>query len=1077
MSKFLIILLLILAHICNADNLVAPEGKFYYSGLLKFDGISANGKYDFYVELYDDKVAGNLLSEVNLTKVQVIDGSFSLNLDFTSIDIVTNKLWIEVSLKLTTDSKSFIQFLPRQPTPTNKSGGNQFFQFSFNNSKKTSKNQMSIETLKFKKIEVDSVKVTDLKALYKKQVEFAAQHAPTMYDQSLKSMLNKDEFNKIGHVHGVLREIINAQLNGEIIGNLKDLKITGDQNLADVYTVIEDQISVDITTASDPTLTLETLIKIPGVKINAMASTPSYSVVSVAVDAKSLLEMCLIPSLKSVIPVVAISDKYSRPSLNQSLQNTKPPILFSQGTANNQAEDALEVVALRRIFSGITGTGISVGIMSDSVDIVGNGIADSQSSNDLPDSSVINIIIDSTTGRDEGRAMMELIYDISPGLDTYGYATAYNSPANMATNITSLSNTGMDIIVDDIIYFNEPYFQDGIIDQAIKTFVNQGGSYFTAAGNRANQSYEATYSNFLGYHNYSGGDAFMQITLAANSTVQIYLQWAEPWGNATSNLNLELWNETVTTLLQQGSINNIGGNPNEDLTYFNNTASAVTLNIAVKRISGVSPVFKFLIRGDVSIDQFSAGATGTMKQYSRYGIATGAAPWYNRDVAEFFSSLGNITRYFDAQGSPITPLTINKPDYMSIDAGNTSFFGIDIPEDTDTLPNFKGTSAAAPNAAAVAALMLQVAGGSGSLTQNQIKDLMNKSAIDLGDPGFDTLYGNGRINALGAVMLARGPQLPESHMYLNQFGDATKTRNLLSISDVSNIMYSSNEIGSATIEIKESDIEFDPMIAVFLPDFDFVTGTDYDGGVGDDARINFTNGANFPYLFEVFSESMFTGVTAFTAKINGPNQQVTTRTGSLNVDGKDNILSTNISFRGHAEYFRYTAPFSGNVNINLTTTGFDGNLRVYNNAGDLMDSTISNAGIGKLLNIQNIIGGEDYVIQVVPNLYIGTGSFSLSVDFNENMFTLFVFTKGSGMGLVHSGTTPGINCGINCQFDYVQGQSITLTAVPNQNHTFVAWSGSPCVATGNVCVVTMNTANLITAEFMAPDDMFKNGFE
>ena len=64
-----------------------------------------------------------------------------------------------------------------------------------------------------------------------------------------------------------------------------------------------------------------------------------------------------------------------------------------------------------------------------------------------------------------------------------------------------------------------------------------------------------------------------------------------------------------------------------------------------------------------------------------------------------------------------------------------------------------GTSFAAPSAAATVALIMAA---NPSLTPSEVEAVLENSAVDLGDPGFDPVYGNGRIDALAAVLLAQG---------------------------------------------------------------------------------------------------------------------------------------------------------------------------------------------------------------------------------------------------------------------------------------------------------------------------------
>jgi len=99
------------------------------------------------------------------------------------------------------------------------------------------------------------------------------------------------------------------------------------------------------------------------------------------------------------------------------------------------------------------------------------------------------------------------------------------------------------------------------------------------------------------------------------------------------------------------------------------------------------------------------------------------------DDVRFYSSRGPTN---DGRMKP----ELVAPDGVSI----TGSGGFPVP--------FFGTSAAAPHAAGVAALLLDA---DPSLSPSQISNVLQNTAVDLGSPGPDNSFGFGRIDAFAAV--------------------------------------------------------------------------------------------------------------------------------------------------------------------------------------------------------------------------------------------------------------------------------------------------------------------------------------
>ncbi|WP_409463355.1 S8 family serine peptidase [Amycolatopsis sp. GA6-003] len=435
---------------------------------------------------------------------------------------------------------------------------------------------------------------------------------------------------------------------------------------------------------------------------------------------------------------------------------------------------------------GVNGAGVKVCVLSDGV----NSLKKSQDAGELP---AVDVLPGQAGSGDEGTAMLEIVHDLAPGA-ALGFATAFTSESSFADNIRALRTTGKcTVIVDDVAYFDESPFQDTQVAQAVNDVTAAGALYFSSAGNSGNLT-DGTSGYYEGDFRSSGtrlpGVTGTPHDFDPGSGVQttdplspgslgrpVTLFWSDPWGRSANDYDLFLLNASGSVVASSANAQDGSQNPYESLTV---PTSGSGYRLAVVKYSGADRFFALnVIRGRFV-------ASGSLKGFSTAGVTSGhsaaaaafsvaaapAATAFGRPLEtgdpanpagpypglftsaskwERFTSDGQRHLFYNADGTELTPGNVSstggatraKPDITAADGVATSVTGFQP---------FFGTSAAAPHAAAIAALLLS---GKPSATPAEVRTALVSSAIDLGAPGFDAVTGKGVIMA-GPALSALG---------------------------------------------------------------------------------------------------------------------------------------------------------------------------------------------------------------------------------------------------------------------------------------------------------------------------------
>lgn len=533
--------------------------------------------------------------------------------------------------------------------------------------------------------------------------------------------------------------------------------------------------------------------------------SPRYQTVTVAAKPADLRQLSGASGVLGVSPVIApLTSESSCPS----------GIAVSEGDAQLRAAEA-------RTSLGIDGSGVTVGILSDSFDQASEAADESGpvathalndvESGDLPGAAntcpgqvtPVAVLDDSETeGEDEGRAMGQIVHDLAPGAQL-AFATAFTSEIAFAENVENLAKSpgeggaGAQVIADDVSYFDEPFFQEGPVGVAVSKVTAGGVNYFSSAGNnnlingdRNIGSWEApAFRNAggcpAGIHEYTTEcmdfapgapvDPTFGIRVSPDVTLRVDLQWAQPWNGVTTDLDAYLLDASNEVVAESEEFNVTNTQkPFEFIPWTNTAPVSQTVRLVINRCGPVcsggltdakAPRLKLALLqngGGVASTEYESSLGGDVVGPTIFGhnggedvTTVGAVQFNATEAPQPYSSRGPVTHYFGPVNgvTPAEPLLpeeiLSKPDVSATDCGVTTFFAF------KSGPNWRfcGTSAAAPHAAAVAALMLQK---EPAATPQQIRLALQESASPVGVFG-PCAIGSGLVDSVDAIAALLAP--------------------------------------------------------------------------------------------------------------------------------------------------------------------------------------------------------------------------------------------------------------------------------------------------------------------------------
>ena len=468
-----------------------------------------------------------------------------------------------------------------------------------------------------------------------------------------------------------------------------------------------------------------------------------------------------IPDLASLHAVRTIDlPVYSR--VIQPVMRALPRAQASVDTAINGNAVAITHAAEFIATTGKTGAGVTIGMMSDDV----TSLAIIQSRGELPQH--IAVLTPAAQSHplpptDEGTMLLEESHAMAPGATLLFCAP--QTDVEYVSCLAALIGAGASVVADDLEYPGEDVMSaESALAQGVSAVLTQNPNVllFSAGGNENESYWQGPYAprrlstpltcRVNGqadvYAQTFNGSLYEELTLYDTLRAPIYLQWADPFGQSISNFDLYVMDQNQQVLQ---CIPGAAGRDVFDLDADPKLASGrFHLVIGTPGTEFAGKFLKLFVYGNGAAVLGSAapGGIGSPQKLLPRVATIGAVYGGDGvgDLIEPYSATGPVDLEFPSPQSLQAPALV-APDAVNVDAAGTYFT-------TGPGQLFYGTSAATPNAAAVAALLRAAFP---TLSAARILGALQSGAVALSETTPNGVFGYGRVDALGALQSLPSP--------------------------------------------------------------------------------------------------------------------------------------------------------------------------------------------------------------------------------------------------------------------------------------------------------------------------------